>query len=69
MSTEAVESAASAAADLSDALQEIEVEEQAHRRRGGGILKLIGLIVVVGAIGAAVAGIVRSRSADDWTTA
>jgi hypothetical protein len=69
MSSEAVESAQEAAADLSEALQEIEIEEEAHRRRGGGILKLIGLIVVVGAIGAAVAGIVRSRSTDDWTTA
>ena len=69
MSQETVESAKAAVEDLSEALQEIEVEEEAHRRRGGGILKLIGLIVVVGAIGAAVAGIVRSRSTDDWTTA
>jgi hypothetical protein len=69
MSQETVESAEAAVADLSEALQEIQVEEEAHRRRGGGILKMIGLLVVLGAIGAAVAGVIRSRSTDDWTTA
>ena len=67
--SEAIETAQEAAADLSEALEEIEVAEEEHRRRGGGVLRMIGLLVVLGAIGAAVAGIIRSRSADDWTTA